>query len=61
MPEPEDLDPRGLHLPDGDPAAPAVEALRALAAQGPVEASAELAAFLDAPWGQGLGTKTLST
>lgn len=61
MPEPEDLAPHGLHLPDGDPAAPAVEALRAMAAQGPVAASAELAAFLDAPTGQGLGTTSPST
>jgi hypothetical protein len=56
MPEPEDLTPRGLHVPASDPAAPAVEALRALASQGPVAASAELAAFLDEPAGQGLGT-----
>ena len=56
MPEPEDLTPRGLHVPASDPAAPAVEALRVLASQGPVAASAELAAFLDEPAGQGLGT-----
>ena len=56
MPEPEDTTPSGLQLPAGDPAAPAVEALRALAAHGPVAASAELAAFFDDPAGQGSGT-----
>ncbi len=56
MPEPEDPTPSGLHLPASDPAAPTVEALRALAGRGPVEPSAELAAFFDDPAGQGLGT-----
>ena len=56
MPEPEDLTPRGLHLPDSDPAAPAVEALRAMASDGPVQASAELAAFLDEPVFHGSGS-----
>jgi hypothetical protein len=56
MPEPEDPTSGGLHLPASDPAAPAVEALRAMAARGPVEASPELAAFLEDPAGQGLGT-----
>jgi hypothetical protein len=55
MPEPEDLVPRGLHLPADDPAAAAVEALRALASQGPVQASVELAAFLEDPAAQGSG------
>lgn len=54
MPEPEDTT-QGLHLPASDPAAAAVEALRALASQGPVEASAELAAFFDDPALQGPG------
>jgi hypothetical protein len=56
MPEPEDTAPSGLQLPAGDPAASAVEALRAMAAHGPVVASAELAAFFDDPAGQGSGT-----
>ena len=56
MPEPEDPTTSGLHLPASDPATPAVEALRALAARGPVEPSAALAAFFDDPAGQGLGT-----
>lgn len=56
MPEPEATAPSGLQLPAGDPAAPAVEALRAMAAHGPVAASPELAAFFDDPTGQGSGT-----
>ena len=56
MPEPEDCAPSGLHLPASDPAASAVEALRAMATQQPVEVSAELAAFLENPAGDGLGT-----
>jgi hypothetical protein len=56
MPEPEDSAPSGLHLPASDPAASAVEALRAMAVQQPVQASAELAAFLNDPTGEGLGT-----
>lgn len=60
MPEPEALTSRGLHLPASDPAAPAVEALRAVASHGPVAASAELAAFFDDPAGQGAGATPLS-
>lgn len=56
MPEPEDPTRSGLHLPASDPAAPAVEALRAMVARAFVEPSAELAAFFDDPAGQGLGT-----
>ena len=56
MPEPEDCAPSELHLPASDPAASAVEALRAMATQQPVEVSAELAAFLEDPAGDGLGT-----
>ena len=56
MPEPEDSAPGGLHLPASDPAASAVEALRAMATPQSVEANAELAAFLEDPAGQGLGT-----
>src|SRR6478672_11985093 len=56
MPEPEDITPNGLDLPASDPAASAVEALRAMAAHRPVEVSPELAAFFDDPAGQGLGT-----
>ena len=56
MPDPEDPAPSGLHLPASDPAAPAVEALRAMSAQEPVTASTELAAFLENPTGEGLGT-----
>lgn len=52
MPEPEDIASSGLQLAASDPAAPAVEALRAIASHGPVEASAELAAFFDDPSGQ---------
>ncbi|GAA2159046.1 hypothetical protein [Pedococcus bigeumensis] len=55
MPEPEDSTPSGLRLPADDPAAPAVEALRAMASHGPVEASPELAAFLDDPAVAGSG------
>jgi hypothetical protein len=43
----------GLHLPADDPAAPAVEALRAMA-ERPVVASAELAGFLADPAGAGV-------
>src|SRR6476620_4835421 len=56
MPEPEDPTPRGLHLPADDPAAAAVESLRAMASAGPVAASAELVAFLEDPAVQGSGT-----
>lgn len=56
MPEPDDFTPSGLHLPASDPAASTVEALRAMASHGPVEASAELAAFFEDPAGQGQGT-----
>jgi hypothetical protein len=55
MPEPEDSTPSGLHLPASDPAAAAVEALRAMASDGPVEASAELMAFFDDPAVAGQG------
>ena len=60
MPEPEDPAPSGLHLPASDPAASAVDSLRAMAAQQPVAASSELAAFLENPAGEGLGTSTPS-
>ena len=56
MPESEDFPPSGLHLPADDPAAPAVDALRAMASQGSVQASAELTAFLDDPTVLGSGT-----
>ena len=56
MPEPEDPAPSELDLPASDPAASAVDALRAMASQRPVEVSAELAAFLEDPAGEGLGT-----
>src|SRR5690348_8100463 len=55
MPEPEDITHPGLALPASDPAASAVEALRAMASHGPVAVSPELAAFFDDPAGQGPG------
>ena len=56
MPESEEFPPTGLHLPADDPAAPAVDALRAMASTGSVTASPELAAFLDDPTVLGSGT-----
>ena len=55
MPEPEDFSPSGLHLPASDPAAPALESLRAMASLGPVQPSTELLAFFDDPAGQAPG------
>ncbi|SDO63272.1 hypothetical protein SAMN04489867_0199 [Pedococcus dokdonensis] len=58
MPELEDPSTRGLHLPSGDPAAPAVESLRAMAAGGPVQPSAELVSFFDDPVAGASGADT---